>query len=186
MLHTNRGYRSLLLAAISLTLLSACGGGGDDVFDFTSLSPAKVCVSTSDHVDGDTFRCTTNQTSFVVRLSAVDAPERDQAFSEDSRRELARLTPAGTLVECSKTDVYGRSVCRVYSAAGVDVQARMLLNGFAWYNVNNPFRFGEQTDYEQDNYPIYMLSAQSARRGLWGGVNPQTPRECRAAPSTCI
>lgn len=182
--------RSLLLAAASLSLLSGCGGGSDDTgFDFLSLSPAQVCVTTSSHTDGDTFRCTTSQASFTVRLSSIDAPETGQTFALESRNRLAQLTPGGTLVDCYKLDAYGRSVCRVYSATGVDVQARLLLDGLAWYNVNSPFRFVEQTDYEQDEYPVYMLTAKAASRGLWAQASPQSPWDCRAVRAiggTCL
>lgn len=174
-------FFSLWATALLMLGLSACGGGEDDPVQIKlpdTISVGQLCVSTSKHVDGDTFTCSTATETFVVRLAAVDAPELSQAYGDQARSALRDLTPAGTQVSCYKQDQYGRRVCRVYSPDLADVQAGMLSRGLAWYS--RAFAF-EQTSDEISRYTNLMLLAQQSKQGLWSQPNPQAPWDCRSS-----
>lgn len=161
-----------------LSLLTACGGGSDEVPDvaFPDVTVGQQCVATFNHHDGDTFDCQTEDELFTVRLSAIDAPELSQAFAGAARATLKALTPAGTQVSCYKTDGYGRRVCRVYSPNLEDVQAALLGQGLAWYLRTYAY---EQTSDEMTRYVNLQAMAQSRQLGLWSQQDPQAPWVCR-------
>jgi hypothetical protein len=70
--------------------------------------------------DGDTLTVLVNKTQIRVRLDAIDAPERGQAFGKQSGQSLADMCAAkrATVIEYGK-DRYGRTIGRV-TCAGVD------------------------------------------------------------------
>jgi endonuclease YncB( thermonuclease family) len=113
--------------------------------------------------DGDTLTARCDQDlSYVritVRISAIDAPEKRQAFGEVSRQHLARLCfQQHATITPITTDKYDRTVGDV-ECQGQDVATEQVRSGMAWYYV----KYGK--GYEK----LRGLEAESrdARRGLW-------------------
>lgn len=102
-----------------------------------------------------------------VRVSAIDAPERRQAFGRSARealaglcfREYARITTVDT-------DRYGRKVADV-ECKGEDVGRFMVSRGLAW--VYDQYARGHEY-----LYPL-QEEAKSERRGLWQDKQPIAP-----------
>ena len=116
--------------------------------------------------DGDTFTLLLAESREVrIRLDQIDAPERAQAWSRQSRHMLARLLRSGPVrVRVEDTDRYGRSVGRVY-AGGVDVNLTMVEQGGAW----------AYPQYVRDRAFVRAEErARLARRGLWSMPERQT------------
>lgn len=114
--------------------------------------------------------------SFVVRVAGLDAPEAGQAMWRVARNRLREPVAPGTTLGCYKVDRWGRRVCWVHSAEGVDLVARMVRQGLAWHST----RFIEkQTADENGAYFAAEQAARATRAGIWAEQDPQPPWECR-------
>ena len=136
--------------------------------------------------DGDTV--TVGDTSFAqhrIRLSAIDAPERRQAWGEHARRHLATLVSGrSVLVSWDKRDRYGRIVGRVYTVACArpecgytfDVGLEQIRVGLAWHYRDYA---REQPPLERARYAATELAARVRHDGLWSDARPVPPWEFR-------
>lgn len=115
-------------------------------------------------VDGDTLAAGTLR----LRLHAIDAPEMSQtctrggrpyACGEEARRAMARILGSGE-VTCvgAEHDRYGRRIARCTNAAGADIAAALVAEGWAIAFR----RFG-------DDYVPQEDEARRRRIGLWAG-----------------
>ena len=124
--------------------------------------PAIACLVIA-VTDGDTLtaRCGepgSNQ-QVTVRISAIDAPEKRQAFGQVSRQHLAKLCFEQVATITPRThDKYGRTVGDV-ECQGQDVAIEQVRSGMAWFYV----KYGK--GYEH----LRRLEAEARenRRGLW-------------------
>ena len=86
--------------------------------------------------DGDTFNgLTQDKIEIRFRIFGIDAPEKNQAFSNRSKQYLSNLIynkRVGIKVQ-KKNDVYGIPVVWVYTPDGRDGSAEMLKAGMAWH-----------------------------------------------------
>ena len=84
--------------------------------------------------DGDTITLLdAGKRQHKIRLGGIDAPESGQPFGRVSKLHLAELVAHREAVaECSKTDRYGRAVCRVL-VGGADVGLEQVRAGLAWF-----------------------------------------------------
>ena len=132
--------------------------------------------------DGDTLkaRCQDPRngpdTTRVVRLASIDAPERDQPYGWRSKKTLGELTlrkPA-RLVCRKKDDRYGRLLCNAWVTPAtctrssceftLDAGLAMLTQGLAWWEP----RFArEQTAQQRGQYEFAQVEAKARRAGLW-------------------
>ncbi len=125
-------------------------------------------------VDGDTI----DIDGLRVRLFGIDAPESDQACTDD----VGLRYPCGTLatmalsgeiggkpVTCRKedSDRYGRTVATCW-VGDRDIGAAMVRRGWAV----------DYTHFSHGRYAVEETAARTARRGLWRG-NFERPREWR-------
>lgn len=78
-------------------------------------------------IDGDTFETTTKGGEDVtIRLADVGAPELGQPGADEATKELRRLLGSKAVTwEKHAVDRYGRWVCDVTNADGVDVNSAM-------------------------------------------------------------
>jgi endonuclease YncB( thermonuclease family) len=106
-----------------------------------------------------------------VRLDAIDAPERGQAFGKRSRQSLADMcaAKAATVVDRGK-DRYGRTIGGV-TCAGMDANSEQVRRGLAWVYVR----------YAPKGSPLYVLEKDARLRGvgLWADRRPVAPWEWR-------
>ena len=127
--------------------------------------------------DGDTIkvRCGSpgQYEQRSVRLSAIDAPEKRQAFGQRSKQSLSDLCfQQQATLRTVDIDRYGRTVADV-ACRGKDAGAEQVRSGMAW--VYRQYARGYDSLYpiEQD--------ARRAGRGLWRDPQPVPPWEWRRA-----
>lgn len=113
-----------------------------------------------------------------VRLHGIDAPEKGQEFSNQSREMLRKLTHKKNIrVEVQDTDRYGRSVAKVY-VGNTYVNLEMLRAGLAWY-------YSHHADSKKDaDLQKAQQSARKAAKGLWANPDAVTPRRFREKNGT--
>jgi len=123
--------------------------------------------------DGDTLDLVTpSNEQLRVRLAAIDAPEKGQAYGNAARRALSALTYRRIVrVEWSKRDAYGRVVGKVL-LQGDDVGLELIRRGLAWHYTAYA---GEQRPAERARYAAAEAAARSRRLGLWAGSDPVAP-----------
>jgi len=118
--------------------------------------------------DGDTIVVLSDTEQTKVRLYGIDAPEKKQDYGQKSKQFLASLI-AGQVVEVEPKgkDRYKRTLGIIHYK-GQDINAQMVLNGYAWAYVK----------YSR----IYVDHERLARKnklGLWQSNDPTPPWEWR-------
>ena len=118
--------------------------------------------------DGDTITVLSGKEQTKVRLYGIDAPEKKQDYGQKTKQFLASLI-AGQVVEVEPKgkDRYKRTLGIIHHK-GQDINAQMVLNGYAWAYVK----------YSR----IYVDQEKTAREkklGLWQSSNPTPPWEWR-------
>ena len=95
-----------------------------------ALSGKVVSIS-----DGDTITVLSGKEQTKVRLYGIDAPEKKQDYGQRSKQFLASLI-AGQMVEIEPKgkDRYKRTLGIIHYK-GQDINAQMVLNGYAWAYV---------------------------------------------------
>ena len=117
-------------------------------------------------VDGDTVHVFYQDEVYKIRLTEIDAPERDQPYGNNSTEYLRSLLKDGRVdVDISGTDRYGRKLGRLYWR-GIDINRELVSAGYAWvydqYVTDNSF-------YENQS------KARNSKKGLWEDQNPLEP-----------
>ena len=117
-------------------------------------------------VDGDTVHVFYQDEVYKIRLTEIDAPERDQPYGANSTKYLKGLLKEGRVdVDISGTDRYGRKLGRLYWR-GKDINRELVSAGYAWvydqYVTDNSF-------YENQS------KARNSKKGLWEDQNPLEP-----------
>ena len=132
-----------------------------------SISGKVVSIS-----DGDTLTILDNSnTQTRVRLAAIDAPEKAQAFGQRGKQELSDICfEKQATIKVVDIDRYGRTVGDV-ECAGINANEEMIRSGLAW--VYRKYAQGYDYLYAIEN------EAKSAKRGLWADSNPVPPWEWR-------
>lgn len=118
--------------------------------------------------DGDTITMLSGKEQTKVRLYGIDAPEKKQDYGQKSKQFLASLI-AGQVVEVEPKgkDRYKRTLGIVHYK-GQDINAQMVLNGYAWAYVKYSRIYVDQERLAREN-----------KRGLWQSSNPTPPWEWR-------
>ena len=110
-------------------------------------------------IDGDTI----DHDGLRIRLTGMDAPEMKQSGGPEARQALiSLLADAHVSIVPKETDVYGRTVARVF-ADGADISAEMVARGYAI------------SDTYGNTYPAQEKRARRLRRGLWKNGNISDP-----------
>ncbi len=115
--------------------------------------------------DGDTVKIKNGSYEYKLRLTDIDAPERNQTYGLKSRRALMQFCKnAEVKVYISGTDKYGRKLGKLLCNQQ-DVSMHMVKNGHAWFNRR----------YSMD-YMLALLEdeARKNKLGLWN-AKQQTP-----------
>ena len=118
-------------------------------------------------LDGDSVIFKTEAgTELEVRLDKIDAPEKGQAYANEARAYLKRMTVGKpSKLQQEDLDQYGR-VVGVLFCDGVEVNLKMVQEGYAWH-----YSYHDRTQ-------VYTLAEQAARkqrRGLWKDEHPINP-----------
>lgn len=118
--------------------------------------------------DGDTITILQGKQQIKVRLFGIDAPELEQPYGKKSKQFLANLI-AGEVVEVEPKgkDRYKRTLGIIHYK-GQDINAQMVLNGYAWAYMKYSRMYVDQEKLAREN-----------KRGLWQSSNPTPPWEWR-------
>ena len=126
-------------------------------------------------LDGDTitFRATGNssdKSTQDIRLSQIDAPERNQPFGRQARDSLSALVQGKVLrIDELGKDRQGRTMGKL-RMKGVEINLEQIKRGMAWVDVKQ----AKDPDYAQAEE-----QARTAHVGLWSQPNPLPPWEYR-------
>jgi micrococcal nuclease len=115
--------------------------------------------------DGDTVKIKDASYEYKLRLTDIDAPERNQTHGLKSRRALMQFCKnADVKVYIYGTDKYQRSLGKLH-CNNLDASEFMVKNGHAWFNRR----------YSMD-YMLALLEdeARKNKLGLWN-EKQQTP-----------
>lgn len=123
-------------------------------------------------IDGDTFELLVNRTSYKIRMNAIDAPERGQAFYQVSKQALAdQCFNKSVSVKLLKKDMYKRWLGDLYNEKGVYLNGWMVARGYAW-----------QYRYSTDKgLAALQETARKQQLGLWSQTAPLAPWLFRSA-----
>lgn len=127
--------------------------------------------------DGDTLTLLDHQGQRKrVRLAAIDAPERDQAFGVASGKALSQLClGVEAHVSVQSLDRFGRKVGTVY-CGGLEANAELVSQGLAWVYAR----------YAPTDSALFALQeeARMGGRGLWADGDSIAPWEWRRGQRT--
>ena len=157
-------YLSILLVIASLVLGHAAVAN--------TLQGRVVGVS-----DGDTVTVLdVDNKPHKIRLSGIDAPEKEQAYGQKSKESLSELVFGKSVdVEWRKQDRYGRTVGKIM-LGGVDICLEQLKRGMAWHYKQYQ---QEQTAQDRLSYAESETLARSMGTGLWQDASPVEPSAFR-------
>lgn len=122
-----------------------------------------------------------------VRLAAIDAPEKGQAFGKRSRQHLSDLVfRKEVAVHWRKRDRYGRIVGKVMVQSpdcpscpkNLDAGQAQLSVGLAWWYRKHA---REQSPDDRGRYESEERDARARRVGLWRDAAPLPPWDFRRA-----
>ena len=116
--------------------------------------------------DGDTVKIIDAGFEYKLRITDIDAPERNQAYGKKSRRALMQLCAGSNIFAAiGDTDKYGRRLGKL-RCNNQDVSTYMIQNGHAWFNEH----------YSMDGSLLYQQQqARTNKLGLWKSKNPIKP-----------
>ena len=127
--------------------------------------------------DGDTLAVKTRQHGLVtVRVSGVDAPERDMRHAQESTKFLLTFARNAELsLRCLTIDRFGRHVCEVRKG-DKDLGAGLIAAGLAWHFKRYAH---EQSPANRVLYARLETEAKDKRLGLWADLDAMRPELCR-------
>jgi endonuclease YncB( thermonuclease family) len=132
------------------------------LFNFQAHAKAKI----SYFYDGDTVKIIQDKSEYKLRITYIDAPERNQTYGLKSRRALMQLCQhAKVEVSITGTDKYHRKLGSLYCNKQ-NVAEYMLKNGHAWFNNH----------YSTDlTLALKEKHARDHQLGLWQDKRPIAP-----------
>jgi len=146
-------------------------------FSFLVCQQVKAAAITGKVVEvneGDEITIFNLNRKVRIKLMAIDAPEKDQAFGAAAKQHLFDLVNDKFVsVEYQGVGQHSILIGRVL-AEGNDICAQMIRDGAAWFDASN------QNLLTQEQREIYYQSEQAARsekRGLWQGGDAIAPWE---------
>ena len=123
-------------------------------------------------LDGDTIEVLHNQHPERIRLSAVDCPEKGQAFGKRAKQAASALAFGKEVtVQTHGHDKYKRTIGEVILPDGMNLNQELVKQGWCWW----------YRQYAPRDTVLERLEsgAREARKGLWVDPQPVTPWEWR-------
>lgn len=143
---------------------------------FTLMLPAARADTFTGRVveiaDGDTLTLLVGRQHHKIRIVAIDAPERYQAWGDRARTNLSRLAINQTAVaDCPKLERGGLYVCKL-TVNRLDIGLEQIKDGMAWWFRDDAT---QQSAEDQSAYGSAELLAKLRRQGLWRDTHPVPP-----------
>jgi micrococcal nuclease len=141
------------LTALAATYLLACSA---------SVYSAEITY----FYDGDTVKINDSGREYKLRLSDIDAPERNQDYGKKARRALMQFCKNAAIeVQLSGVDKYHRNLGKL-NCNKQDASLYMVKNGHAWFYQH----------YSNDSeLALAEQAARDQQLGLWASKNPIQP-----------
>ena len=132
--------------------------------------------------DGDTITVLDSaNVQHKIRLTGIDAPEKNQAFGNISKQHLANLVFSKTVtIETNKLDRYRRELGKVLIGS-TDANLEQIRAGLAWHYKQYE---RQQPVGERQAYASAEQEARTTKRGLWRDPSPIAPWEFRHRPQS--
>ncbi len=123
--------------------------------------------------DGDTIKIRSQKgKDYVIRLEAIDAPEKDQPYAKESKDYLFKLCfKKQVTVKKKSIDKYGRIVGRVKIVGSkIDIPVELIKSGMAWHYK-----------YFDKSWKLSKLEKKAKKKklGLWSQKEPKEPWDYR-------
>lgn len=127
--------------------------------------------------DGDTITVLdSTNTQHKIRLNGIDAPEKNQAFGNVSKKSLSDLVFNQHVdIEWFKYDKYERKLGKVY-LNNEDICLEQIKRGLAWYNSKYK---GDLVQEDRITYVQTQQEAEANKTGLWVDPDPIPPWDFR-------
>ena len=108
--------------------------------------------------DGDSLVVKVQGVAMDFRLAEIDAPELDQPYGQQAKRDLKSLATGQQLVLLPiDTDGYGRTIAHIWNGNAY-LNAEIVKRGAAWF----------YSEYAHSERLYYVeQEARGAKRGLW-------------------
>ncbi|MDO9394487.1 thermonuclease family protein [Methylotenera sp.] len=158
--------RNFCFAFIFISLLTASASHADETL-YTV-----VYVYDGDTVKLRPINSNNKKNDFKLRLTEIDAPERNQNYSLKSRRALIKLCQGNDILvttEVIAKDKYHRSLGRL-QCNHIDASLYLVEQGLAW----NYTRYSIDAEIYQAE-----IDARVKRLGLWADDYPVSPWDWR-------
>ena len=127
--------------------------------------------------DGDTITIVDSENyQHKIRLSGIDAPEKTQAFGNQSKQSLANMVFRKTvIVYYNKRDKYDRIVGKVL-LENEDITIEQIKRGLAWHykKYENEQEIEDRSIYANEEY-----LARRDKKGVWSDSSSIPPWEFR-------
>ena len=123
-------------------------------------------------LDGDTIEVLHNQHPERIRLSAIDCPEKGQAFGKRAKQAASELVFGKEVtVRTYGHDKYKRIIGDVILPNGPNLNQELVKDGWCWW----------YRKYAPGDTVLERLEseAREARKGLWADPQPLPPWEWR-------
>ena len=116
--------------------------------------------------DGDTVKIQDGMRDYKLRLTDIDAPERNQNYGKKSRRALMQFCKDSSVnIYLSGMDKYHRNLGKLH-CNNADASMFMVKSGHAWFNRRYSM------DYTLD---LAEQEARKNKRGLWQNQHSTPP-----------
>lgn len=123
--------------------------------------------------DGDTVKLHpintfSQKNDLKLRITDIDAPERNQPFGQKSRRALIKLCQGHNVIATTKViakDQYQRALGKL-QCNGADASLHLVNLGLAWYNS----KYANDVALERAE-----INARTQKLGLWADEKPIAP-----------
>lgn len=144
---------------------------------FTLMIPAASADSFTGRVvevaDGDTLTLLVGRQHHKIKIAAIDAPERYQAWGDQARTNLSRLALSQTAVaDCPRLDHRSALYICKLTVDTLDIGIEQIKDGMAWWFRGDAH---QQSTEAQSAYGSAELLAKLRRQGLWRDTNPVPP-----------
>jgi len=116
-------------------------------------------------IDGDTCVFQTEDGSFIVRMQGIDAPERDQPYSEASTEFISNYLNKEVVTKINVTDWYGRRLGTLI-VNSLNINLLSIKSGYSWHykQYSKDQQYAKAEEYSRTNIIV-----------LWDLLDPVPP-----------
>jgi len=139
----------------------------------THYALAETCYTQALSIkDGDTIKAYCQNQEIAIRLAAIDAPEKQQAYGKEAKNYLGSLVRNKNLtIQIVNKDHYGRLVGNIFIDK-MYVNAQMVKAGYAW--VYDAYKQTAAKGHLNDML-LFQKQAKHSKIGLWADEKTEAP-----------